>query len=320
MNKRERVVAAIRGQKTECIPTCFSLHFREEQKFGEEAVKAHLDFFEKTDTDVIKIMNENQVPNMGDIRCAEEFAKYRKMDVSESFIQDQLKMTRTILKYADPEAFSVGTLHGIVASMIHPLEKAGRTSIESRFFLRDSLRQNEQPVLEAMRRVSDIMCDLAREYIHCGLDGVYYAALGGERRIFTDEEFERWIKPFDLKIMKAVKDVGGYCILHICKDEVNMERFQPHMEYTDIVNWGVYEAPYSLQDGKKLFSGKTIMGGLANRSGVMVEGTIEELQNEVKKIVTEFGREGFIMGADCTLPTDIDAERVRAIVDVCREI
>ena len=56
------------------------------------------------------------------------------------------------------------------------------------------------------------------------------------------------------------------------------------------------------------------MGGLANRSGVLVEGSLEEIGGAVRRIIREFGPTGFILGADCTLPTEIPYERIRAAV------
>lgn len=85
----------------------------------------------------------------------------------------------------------------------------------------------------------------AERYIKdAGVDSVYYAGLGAETRWYTDEEFAKWIKPFDLKIMKAIKDAGGYCFLHMCKSGLNMKRYdEDYAALADVVNWGVYEAP-----------------------------------------------------------------------------
>ena len=67
-------------------------------------------------------------------------------------------------------------------------------------------------MLDSMERIADGMCILAERYIKdAGVDSVYYAGLGAETRWYTYEEFAKWIKPFDLKIMKAIKDAGGYC-------------------------------------------------------------------------------------------------------------
>ena len=171
-----------------------------------------------------------------------------------------------------------------------------------------------------MEKIADAMCVLARKYIKAGLDGVYYAALGGEKQYFTDEEFKEWIRPFDLKIMKAIKEAGGYCILHICQKNLNMNRYEGYEEYCDAVNWGVYDAPYSLEEGKELFHGKTIMGGMENRSGVLVDGSEADVCRVVRELIETFGRTGFILGADCTLATEQDLRKVRAAVETARSL
>ena len=186
----------------------------------------------------------------------------------------------------------------------------------------DFLRWDEKKMLDSMERIADGMCILAERYIKdAGVDSVYYAGLGAETRWYTDEEFAKWIKPFDLKIMKAIKDAGGYCFLHMCKSGLNMKRYdEDYAALADVVNWGVYEAPMTLADGKKQFPGKTILGGLENRSGVLVDGDEYDVRREVIKVVENFGREGFILGADCTLATEQDLKLVRAAVEQARSL
>ena len=53
------------------------------------------------------------------------------------------------------------------------------------------------------------MCQLSQKYIEMGLDGVYYAALGGEKHYFTDDEFAECIEPYDKQILRAVKEADG---------------------------------------------------------------------------------------------------------------
>ena len=62
------------------------------------------------------------------------------------------------------------------------------------------------------------------------------------------------------------------------------------------------------------------MGGLPARTGVMTQGTLEELTQEAKRLAAEYGSQPFILGADCTLPTEIPYQRIRAIVDAAREV
>lgn len=319
MTKRERVLAAIQGREVDYIPTGFSLHFPEGETKGEKGVQSHLEFFRQTDTDIIKIMNENLVPDVGEIRTPEDWNKIPSYSLNDSFMKSQIEMAKRIMDKADPDAFALGTLHGICASAIHPIEaRYGYENVRELFCTH--IRENKQPVLEAFKRIADGMCQLAAKYKELGLDGIYYAALGGERHYFTDEEFSEVIEPFDKEILKASKEAGCINFLHMCKNNLNMKRYESYNGLADVVNWGIYETDFSLEEGKKLFQGITVMGGLANRSGVMVEGTIDELKAEAKKVIRNYGKTSFILGADCTLPTEIPYERIRAIAEAAKEM
>ena len=67
----------------------------------------------------------------------------------------------------------------------------------------------------------------------------------------------------------------------------------------------------SLSQGKQLFGGKAIIGGFANTAnGVLYKGTKEQIQAETRKLLADAGRTGVILGADCTVPRDIDLEHL----------
>lgn len=319
MTKRERVVAAIKNQPVDYVPCSFSLHFPKEFASGNAGVQSHLDFFKATDMDIIKIMNENLLPGVGEFKSSEDFNKIPKISLADSYMSDQIEFAKRILSSSEKTAFSMGTLHGVTACVIHTLKKSGMPYETIRVFMAESLRENPKPVLASMQRITDGMCELARAYIRTGADAVYFAAIGAEKEYFSDEEFASWIAPFDKQIMTAVKDAGGYCFLHTCKENLNMNRYANYSEYFDVANWGVYDVPFSLEQGRQLFPGKTIMGGLEHRSGVLVNGTDEEIEAEVSKVLKGFGKKGFILGADCTLATEQDMHRLNVAIAESRK-
>ena len=321
MTKRDRVLRAIRKEPVDFVPSCFSLHFPKEKNSGEAGVRAHLDFFRDTGADIAKIMNENLVPSPGmGSSFPEAYADVRAFGRDADFIVDQIDFTKRILDGLDDEYFTLGTLHGICASALHPIERSGIDYEKARDLQLLSLREAEGTTLSAFNRIADGLCGLVEGYKEAGVYAIYYAALGGEPRWFSDEEFDKWIKPFDLKIMKAIKEAGMYCFLHICKDGLNMQRYRDYASLSDVVNWGVYEVPFSLEEGRKLFPGCTIMGGLRNRSGVLVDGSAEEIREEVRSVINGFGRTGFILGADCTLATEQDMGRLRAAIEAAQDM
>ncbi len=119
MTKKERVIAAIEGREPDKIPSGFSLHFPKEVAFGDAAVDTHIRFFEESDTDILKIMNENLVPYMGEILHGSDYQMVREMTLDDPFMQDQITLVKKILERCDRSAFLLGTLHGVTASSIH---------------------------------------------------------------------------------------------------------------------------------------------------------------------------------------------------------
>lgn len=319
MTKKERVIHAIKGLPVDAVPVSFSVHFPKERRNLEMSVEDHLRFFRETDTDIFKLMNENLVPDAGPIQSPNDWNQIPAMTMEDPFMKNQMELTKRVLEATDKaEAFRVGTLHGICASAIHPIEHR-YGYVEVRNLLCGHLRENKTPVLDAIKRIAQVQCDLARSYIEAGMDGVYYASLGGEYRFFTDEEFAEYIEPFDKQIMTAIREAGGTVILHICKDGLNMDRYRSYGSYADAVNWGVYEAPYSMEEGRNLFGGCAILGGLDHtREGIVYRGTEEEIRTAVKKVIEENGTEKFLLGADCTMPGDIDWKRLRMVAEAAR--
>lgn len=315
MTKKERVISAIKMKEVDHVPSCFSLHFDEHEAYGEKGVRSHIDFFKKTDTDILKIMNENLVPNMGEIKVPSDWGKFNSISLNDDFIQNQLDFTKRILDKTEnvEEIFTVGTMHGIVTSAIHPIEKKYGYE-KSRKILCKHLREGKDYLLDVFKKIEEGMNLLSEAYLSLGLDGVYYASLGGEKYYFDDKEFKNYVAPFEKNILKNIKNNNGYTILHICKDDLNIKRYSSFVEYSDIINWGVYEGGVSLEKGKKIFGDVAIMGGLKNRSGVLVEGSEKDIKKEVKNIINSFGEKGFILGADCTLPTDISYEKIASAV------
>ena len=98
-----------------------------------------------------------------------------------------------------------------------------------------------------------------------------------------------------------------------------MERYRSYNSCCDAVNWGVYEAPCSIEEGRALFPDKPVMGGLANHAAPLAEGPVEDLTAEVKRLAQSYGPENFLLGADCTLSTDIDRSRIWAVAQALRQ-
>ena len=84
-------------------------------------------------------------------------------------------------------------------------------------------------------------------------------------------------------------------------------------------NWAVHTEGLSIAEGRKLFPGKCILGGFDNNPGTLIDtGTREELRDYTGRLIRENGYKGYILGADCSIPNQIDDRRVRDITDAAK--
>lgn len=243
MDRKERVYAELKGGRADRAPAGL-MHFPPQDFYGENAVKTHLEYFEKTKTDICKVMNELIYPCDHSIRGAKDWKGVRTYRADAPFIVQQADIIRT------------------------------------------------------------------------GAEGIYYAALGEGRDGFADEEHARCIAPLDRMVIDAAYEGGAkFVILHMCKPKVSLRRFTKY--HGDIFNWGIRESGMSLREGRELFPGKVMPGGLDNHCGSLVEGDMAQPERDVTDIICEAGTEKLILGSDCTLPGSIPFEHIAAVAGIC---
>jgi uroporphyrinogen decarboxylase len=312
MNRKENLMAAVEGKPTAYVPSGFWLHFPHDEAEGDAAVKAHVKFFKESETDIMKIMNENVVPYDVPIHKASDWKNLKHFTKDSPFIVQEIDLMKKIMDKTENPGVFLLTVHGIVASMWHA--RGGTEGYEEgRMLLADHLREDPVAFKHGLDVVTEALEILTDEALKAGIDGIYYAALGGERFLFTDEEFEKYIAPCDKAILAVAKSRPCFNVLHMCKDHLNLNRYKDYP--CDVVNWSTFDHNLSIEDGKALFGKRAVLGGFDDRSGLLVDGTKEQIEAHAKDLVRRMGTTKFILGADCTLPTDIDRARIRTAVE-----
>lgn len=67
----------------------------------------------------------------------------------------------------------------------------------------------------------------------------------------------------------------------------------------------------SLLEGKKIFGNRAVIGGFDNTAnGILYRGSKEEIENFTEQLLKDVGTTGVILGADCTVPSDIDLKHL----------
>ena len=93
------------------------------------------------------------------------------------------------------------------------------------------------------------------------------------------------------------------------------------------INWGVYVEGLSLADGRFFFGDRACLGGFESlhregmtHKGLLHNGTEEEIKAFTRELILNFGKRGLILGADCTVNSGIDHDRIRWVVEAARSI
>ena len=316
MNKKERISAAFAGKEVDYVPSAFWFHFPDDRFYGDKAVEAHLDFYRKTDVDLLKVMNEHQYQFDIPIKTPSDWKKLKPFPIKNSFYQDQLYIIKKISDCLGGEVPLLATIHGVFASAFHGSKLPGET-IAGKNYVTNHLKEDPEAVSQGLATVADSLAELSLACLEAGADGIYYAALGGEECRFSEETFLKYIKPYDLQILKTVQERCQFLVLHICKERIRLPLYADYP--ADAVNWAVHDCGYTLKDGRDIFK-RTILGGLDDRSGVMLYGSKKEIKQEALNLIETFGKKGFILGSDCTLPTNIPIGNICAAIGAARSL
>jgi len=187
--------------------------------------------------------------------------------------------------------------------------------------LADLLIQDKEAVIHALNTAAQDLAALASRVVQAGADGVYLSAQNISDKRIDGNLHREALFPGDCRVLSAAKSAresGVFNILHICGYTGHTNAFDDFIDYpADVFNWAAVFENLPLGKGKKLFNNKPVIGGFDNTaSGILYRGSREEIQAETKRILAESGRKGIALGADCTLPRDIDIKHLQWVREV----
>ncbi len=311
MDRKECLARVLAGEDIDRVLCAFWHHYDSRHKYGKASVAAHAAFYREVPCDIFKVMNEHMFRINESIEKPSDWARVTRIPFEKGPYPGLIEEAVAIRKVLPIDLPMFATVHGVLVSAYHATDTPGNF-VNPNNKVSTHLREDPASVTKGLQVVADTLCELCDRLLDAGMDGIYYAALGGEAYRFEQPFFEKYVKPFDKQVVEHVKSRGGLTILHICKGQVRLPMYQGID--ADIINWDVHDCPYKLADGRKLFPGKTLLGGFDDRSGILVEADHDSIEKEAERIVQEVGRKRFILGADCTLPENIESWRINAVL------
>ena len=304
-SKRQLVLDLLdEGQEPGYVPAGFFIHFSEDEHVGPPAIEKHKEYFRFTGMDFVKIQYEAGFPAHPEIEKPEDWAKL-PLHGKEHYA-DQVGVVEGLVQALKKEALVVCTLYS-------PFMLA-RDSVGAERMI-EHIEADPEAVRKGLEVVTQSVLVFVRECARVGVDGFYASTQGGEAGRFSRPGlFEECIKPSDLTIQREINDTTLFNILHVCDYDLPYDDLTPFRDYPgDVVNSSLHVGAetWTPKQASEFF-GRPFMGGL-ERKGIIVNGTPEQIREEVDRVLAG-AADRHILGADCTLPGDIDWENIRTAI------
>ena len=304
-SKRQLVLDLLdESQAPGYVPAGFFIHFSEDEHVGPPAIAKHEEYFRFTGMDFVKIQYEAGFPAHPEIEKPEDWAKL-PLPGKEHYA-GQVGVVEGLVEALKKEALVVCTLYS-------PFMLARDAVGPERMI--EHCEADPEAVRKGMEIVTESLLGFVRECVRVGVDGFYASTQGGEAGRFSRPGlFEEVVQPFDLIVQKEINDSALFNILHVCDYDLPYDDLTPFRDYPgDVVNASLHvgEEAWTPKQASEFF-GRPFMGGL-ERKGIIVDGTPEQIREEVGRVLAQ-GADRQILGADCTLPGDIDWDNIRTAI------
>lgn len=324
MGKRELVLAAFNNQEVERVPVGFWFHFAQDELFVdspavlEKNIKGHQAFFDEFQPDFLKLMSDGYFvypnPEIANVHTVADLKKIKATGAKE-WIEKQVNLVKELTGRFGKSVVSFYNVFAPATYLKWQLADRGVS-------FGALLDEDPAAVRDALNEIAKDVAALAKAVIKDGgADGIYFSAQNIQDAHLSKEEYLKYVAPSEIAVLDAANEANEYNILHICGYEGAKNDLSTYAEYpAKIINWAVVVEGVSLEEGKKLFGGKAVIGGFDNTvNGVLYKGTKEEIQSYTKNLLEKAGTKGIILGADCTIPGDTPYEHLNWVRDAAKE-
>ncbi len=301
LNKIERVTSALKGDDVDRPPFSFWYHFGLQHLPGRKHAEAEIDFYRAYDLDFLKVMSDYPYPlpeGLEAVDSEEDWRRIAPVSPENTCWSEQLSALSMINDEIGKEALFIETIFSTWTTA-RRLARSGS--------LAAARQRNPEALLSAMDAISTSLAGYATQALMRGAAGIFLSLGAATDDVMSAEEYEIWGRPFDLKILEAVRE-APFNVLHIHGKRIH---FDSLLDYpVSALNWSHFATAPSLREGK-IRSGKTVLGGVDEASASHVSAP--EISEQVRNAIREVGTPGLILTPGCSVATDTRERSLREI-------
>lgn len=308
MTKRQRVMAALRGDKVDRIPFSFWTHNFAKENSAEDLTQETMRLARELDFDFLKPQTRAQVfveawgtvyrpsgqptvpptPTSHTVREADDYGRLEPVDPTAGPLGEQLDALRLIRAGLGPDT-------PIIWTIFNPLMICGYMAAGGTDLLLGALRERPAPLHHALRTTAQTMAAYARAAVEAGADGLFYASKLADRGLVTPDEYQEFGTPYDEVILDAVAD-APFNLMHVCGDAAHFQLFESYRVHA--YNWALTPDNPTLSEVEQR-TGKAVVGGVTTKPRDL-NLSADDVAAEVRAARAELSDRHLLIGPGCS--------------------
>lgn len=310
MSKKERIMAALKGEEVDRIPFSIWYHVPHADQDPVHLAEVQIQQAYLYDLDFIKMMPFGNY-SAHDFGLSCTFYCTRTQPVLErKFAIDspkewieleplpgyfgshgkQLQFAKELKKQLK------GVEIPYIQTVFSPLTTAKKLA-GNRVF--DDMRAYPDYLHHALRVITETTIDFVKYNIELGVAGFFFATQCATRDFMTEEEYEEFGVKYDLQVINAFKDGTYFNVLHIHGDNTMFERLAKYP--VQCINWHDRWAGPTMAEARRI-TNKCLLGGINEKW--LSKAKPEEIKDHIREAVLEVGPRGIMITPGCVAELD----------------
>ena len=306
MTKVERVRATLAGKPVDRPPFTIWYHFGNQHASPERTAQVHLEFFEAYDLDLLKVMNDYDYPmpeGMEVMATPDDLKRLAPLDVTRTPLGQQLKAIELISRSLKGEALFVDTVFNAWNTVRRNLVKEAM----------EPLMAKHPGALEAaLQIVNDNLIQYALASLERGAAGIFLSVPASAESI-TPEQYARFMRPFDLQLLKAIRGKGECHILHAHGETLYLDQILDYPVHA--LSWADLNGGPSIAEARRR-TPLTLMTGMDHIKFPYVSA--RAIRDQVKTARAQAGNTKFILAPGCSVASYSFPPLINAARDAAR--
>jgi uroporphyrinogen decarboxylase len=322
MKKRERLEAAIAGQRVDRMPVALWRHFPGDDQHPDRLAAATLAFQRRWDFDFVKVTPASsfQIRDWGAqdvwvghiegtrqygarrIQQPGDWRNLRELDPRSGALGAQLHCVQQVAE-ALPDTPVLQTVFSPLAQM---------KNLAGERLLID-IRLHPAEFKLALETITQTTIVFVHEIATTGAAGIFYAVQHAQAGLLSEDEFREFGREFDLRVLAEARRFW-LNVVHVHGDDIYFDAVADYP--VQVWNWHDRETGPSLAEGLTRIAGAAC-GGIA-RDAVMLRGEPDEVREQVADAIAQTDGRRIIVGTGCVTMIPTPEGNIRAAIDSAR--